>query len=91
MAEVLTIKLFSPNSDNSNDDYVIVEPGSSAERIWRARGYSDKQVSGSSVKESAENTQFIDTLFPKKKGRTGRPKKVKDIGKTNYEKKEKTT
>ena len=75
---------------DNDDDYVIVEPGSSAERIWRARGYSDKQVSGSSAKESGD-IQSVDTLFPKKKGRAGRPKKVKDIGKTNYEEKEKAT
>ena len=80
MSRVPTIKLSPPDGN----DFVIVEPGSSADKIWRARGYSDKQVS-EPARGSEENIQSVETLFPKKK-RPGRPKKMKDLGKNGYEK-----
>ena len=83
MSRVPTITLWS------GKDFVIVEPGGSADRIWRSRGYTDKQPEKQVEEEIPVKEETPTTLFPAKK--RGRPKKVKDIGKTNYKETQKTS
>lgn len=76
MPRVPAIKLFSMSGD-----FVIVVPGSTADELFRARGYSDEIDKPQRPKNIESDTAKV--LFPGKK--RGRPKKVKDIGKTYLE------
>jgi len=83
MARIPTIKLFSPSGD-----FVIVEPGTEADKQFRSRGYSEPFIKKEPEQENTQEDQSLGVLFPKKRG-PGRPKKrVEDIGKTNHEKAE---